>query len=110
MGTSFDLPPQGRSDEQGTVASGRHVVAGAGKPALEPRELRLAMRLREKWMRLMGVPEDEIRELLTPDAHPPLDPDFELEQLAAAAKLAKHAPSYEELLAWTRQPGAAGGK
>jgi hypothetical protein len=62
-----------------------------------------AATVRAEWMRLMGLPEEEIAEMCIPDPEHPFDLREELQELEAAKKLAGNAPSYEELIGWARK-------
>jgi hypothetical protein len=62
-----------------------------------------ALRVREKWMRLMGLPEEEIAEWCRPDVQPAPDLDEELRELAAAKRLPAMTPPREALLAWAKE-------
>ena len=64
-----------------------------------------AVAVREQWMRLMGMAEEEIRESCEP-CNGPFDLDEELKELAAAREFASSRLSYEELTRLTREGGS----
>jgi len=65
------------------------------------KEIEEALTVRRQWMLLMGVPEDEVRELCQLNVEPSPVLAEEQRQLEAAQRLKVSAPSYSELLAWS---------
>jgi hypothetical protein len=82
----------GRSDE-GMPVSSRNASVEDQMTAADTRSA---------WMRLMGLPEDEIAENCRLDPANPLDLAEELRELDAAKRLQQSGPTYGQLLGWSR--------
>jgi hypothetical protein len=65
----------------------------------------LALRFRAMWMKLMGLQEDEIRELCRPDVEPLPDLAEEMTNLKAALDLPRITPPYRDLLSLSAPAG-----